>query len=90
MSNSIEFINKEIERMNNIIRVTQNDIALYTENKRDTSDLQVKLAVLENHLNSLQQVKADVASWYIINEAIEATKRLESRKRLEANKDEKN
>ena len=67
---SKEFINKEIQRINNIIRVTKNDIAFITENKRDTSQLQVKVIVLENHLNSLHQIKTILEAWEVVKKNI--------------------
>ena len=68
MSNSLKFIDKEIQRINNIIRVTKNDITFMGENKRDTSQLQVKVIVLEDHLNSLNQIKTILEAWKVVKD----------------------
>ena len=67
---SLEFINKEIQRINSIIRVTKNDITFMDENKRDTSELKIKVAVLENHLNSLHQIKTELEAWKVVKKNI--------------------
>lgn len=67
---SLEFINKEIQRINSIIRVTKNDITFMDENKRDTSELKIKVAVLENHLNSLHQIKTELEAWEVVKKNI--------------------
>lgn len=67
---SLEFINKEITRLKRIIYVTQNNIALYTENKRDTTELQVKVIVLEDRINSLHQIKTKLEAWEVVKKNI--------------------
>ena len=68
--NSLEFIDKEIAHIKRIIKTTQKMIDVFTENKRDTTELQVHFTVLEEHLNSLHQIKTILEAWEVVQGTI--------------------